>query len=131
MRFALPFALLALSACSQAPDEPVATQTSAETASVQPPVGAHDDWIGRWTGVEGLFAEIQPNGDGTYTLEMQSDLDTRGTYTGTSTPEGLAFERGGETLVLRSSNGAATGLKWLADKQDCLMVAAGEGYCRD
>ncbi|MFM7349385.1 MAG: hypothetical protein ACKO01_07835, partial [Erythrobacter sp.] len=66
-----------------------------------------------------------------YDLEMQSDLDTRGSYTGTATAEGIAFERGGEIRVLRKATGAETGLKWLADKQDCLMVVEGEGYCRD
>jgi hypothetical protein len=32
--------------------------------------------------------------------------------------------------VLRATDGAGTGMKWLADKTDCLVVAPGEGFCR-
>lgn len=41
------------------------------------------------------------------------------------------FERGGETLRLTAGDGDATGLRYLFGKQDCLIVAEGEGYCRD
>jgi len=147
MKSNLPLAVLAilsLSACSQSPADDPAPEPEQNTAqpSAVPPAGTaassepslaanHDAWAGRWIGVEGLFVDIQPTGNGTYKLEMQSDLDTVGTYTGTSTAEGIAFERGGETLTLRQSNGAQTGLKWLDGKQDCLMVKEFEGFCRD
>ena len=143
MKFVLfaSVAALSLAGCSQSAEAPVAPEASATTVAAvpevapsvagSPAVAAHDGWVGRWIGVEGMFVDIQPAGDGTYTLEMQSDLDTKGTYTGTSTAEGISFERGGQTLVLRQSDGAATGLKWLDGKEDCLMVASGEGYCRD
>ena len=144
MKFVLfaSVAALSLAGCSQSPEAPAAPEaTASATAEAapevapsvagSPAVAAHDGWVGRWIGVEGMFVDIQPAGDGTYTLEMQSDLDTKGTYTGTSTADGISFERGGETLVLRQSDGAATGLKWLDGKKDCLMVASGEGYCRD
>ena len=130
-------AMLALTACSQAADpapEPSPTEevAVAEVPSDEPnPVFTYDGWIGRWTGVEGMYLDVQPRGDGTYQLEMQSDLDTLGTYTGTSTAEGIAFERAGEMLVLRATDGAATGLKYLDGKSDCLTVREGEGYCRD
>jgi len=135
-------AALSLAGCSQTSDAPEAPDTtvtpdaagSEATAGADagpPAVFTHDGWIGRWTGVEGMYLDIQPAGDGTYTLEMQSDLDTKGNYIGTSTAEGISFERGGETLVLRPTDGAATGLKWLDGKQDCLTVKPSEGYCRD
>jgi len=135
-------ALLSLSACSQAspdsdnptPDPALASAAADVDAGADAgsqPIVNRDGWVGRWIGVEGMFLNIQPTGDGTYQLEMQSDLDTKGTYVGTSTAEGLSFERGGETLVLRQSDGAATGLKWLDGKEDCLTIASGEGYCRD
>ena len=88
-------------------------------------------WAGRWTGVEGMFLDVTPLGDGRYGLEMQSDLDTRGTYEGREDERTIRFERGGEQLTLRRATGDETGLKWLAGKQDCLMVREGEGYCRD
>ena len=142
MKFVLfaSVAALSLAGCSQADEAPVAPEATTAAApeavvpeSVDGSAAAvnHDGWVGRWIGVEGMFVDIQPAGDGTFTLEMQSDLDTKGTYTGTSTAEGISFERGGETLVLRQSDGAATGLKWLDGKKDCLTVATGEGYCRD
>lgn len=89
------------------------------------------DWAGRWIGVEGMFLEVVPAGDGTYSLTMQSDLETVGTYDGRDAAEGIAFERDGETLLLKPANGDQTGLKYLAGKGNCLMVAPGEGYCRD
>ena len=134
---AIPFALLG--ACSQEPAdspqaeiaEPEALDTSGPGGGPQPTFYSADGLIGLWTGVEGMFLDIRPTGDGTYQLEMQSDLDTRGTYVGTPGAEGISFERGGEQFTLVGGDGAATGLKWLDGKEDCLIVRAGEGYCRD
>ena len=142
MKHTFPIAAVAclwLAACSPAaPEGDAATSDAVPTVEAAPATAAapvsvpnHDDWIGRWVGVEGLFADIQPAGDGTYRMEMQSDLDTSATYTGTSTAEGIAFERDGETLTLRATDGTGTGLKWLDGKQDCLVVQPGEGFCRD
>lgn len=78
-----------------------------------------------------MFLEIVPAGDGTYALTMQSDLETLGTYPGRDTVDGIAFERGGKELLLRPASGDETGLKYLAGKDNCLMVEDGEGYCRD
>ncbi|MGH6633597.1 MAG: hypothetical protein ACREB0_09570, partial [Sphingopyxis sp.] len=64
-------------------------------------------------------------------LEMQSDLDTKGTYEGVVTAQGISFKRGDETLLLKKSTGDETGLKYLAGKKECLIVKDGEGYCRD
>jgi hypothetical protein len=32
---------------------------------------------------------------------------------------------------LRATDGAGTGMKWLAGKTTCLVVRPGEGFCRD
>ena len=64
-------------------------------------------------------------------IDNQWDLDNRGTFDGSVTAEGLRFVRGGQAVVARPSDGDATGLKWLAGKQDCLTVRPSEGYCRD
>jgi len=93
---------------------------------------ATDGWIGRWIGVEGTYLEISAGGEpGAYALEMQYDLDHRGTFEGRAEGDAIAFERGGETLRLTAGDGDATGLRYLVGKQDCLIVASGEGYCRD
>lgn len=88
------------------------------------------DYLGRWRGVEGMFLNVtKGQGDGVM-LEMQWDLDHKGSFPATVTPEGLRFTRNGTEEVARPSDGDATGLKWLAGKQDCLTVKSGEGYCR-
>ena len=43
----------------------------------------------------------------------------------------LEFERDGVQETVRAGDGDATGMKWLAGRKDCLVVKAGEGYCRD
>ncbi len=104
---------------------PAASPTTAAAASVDA-----KRWAGRWIGVEGMYLNVTPTGENTASLEMQYDLDNKGTYPATVTAEGLRFTRGGEEMLLRPSDGDATGLKWLAGKKDCLTVKSGEGYCR-
>jgi hypothetical protein len=91
------------------------------------------DYLGRWRGVEGLNLVVTPRaGDAAaVTLAMQWSLDDKGTYDGTVTAEGIAFDRAGAHELLRPTDGAATGLKYLDGKRDCLTVKPGEGYCRD
>lgn len=88
-------------------------------------------WEGRWTGVEGMYLDIQPSAEGRYQLEMQYDLDNAGIFTGQDGEKGIAFTRDGQRLTLIEGRGDATGLKYLAEKRDCLIVKDGEGYCRD
>lgn len=88
------------------------------------------DYLGKWIGVEGMFLDVTKREGGGVTLEMQWDLDNRGTFPGSVTAEGLRFQRNGKDEILVPSDGDATGLKWLAGKRDCLTVRAGEGYCR-
>lgn len=110
-----------------------ATPTAAPAASPTTAAAASVDakrWAGRWIGVEGMYLNVTPTGENTASLEMQYDLDNKGTYPATVTAEGLRFTRGGEEMLLRPSDGDATGLKWLAGKKDCLTVKSGEGYCR-
>jgi len=107
------------------PPSPTPTPTPSATATL----GANH-YLGRWIGVEGMYLVVTDPAQGDVKLEMQYDLDNKGNFVGTVTPEGIRFERGGEQLLLRPSDGDATGLKWLAGKQDCLTVKPGEGYCR-
>lgn len=88
-------------------------------------------WAGKWTGVEGMYVTIAAAEPGKYKLEMQSDLDTKGTYDGEDSEHGIKFKRGAEELSLRQGSGDETGLKYLAGKKECLIVKQGEGYCRD
>ena len=112
------------------PRAPSPTPTPTPSATATTTLGANH-YLGRWIGVEGMYLNVTDPAQGEVRLEMQYDLDNKGSYTGTITPEGIRFERSGETLLLRPSDGDATGLKWLAGKKDCLTVKPGEGYCRD
>ena len=125
-----------LGACKKA-DETQTTETTASVVLAPMPAGTAPalidvaGWAGKWTGPEGMYVTITPALDGKVSLEMQSDLDTKGSYEGTATADGISFKRGEETLLLKPASGDETGLKWLAGKKDCLMVKSGEGYCRD
>ncbi|WP_133478966.1 hypothetical protein [Cognatilysobacter segetis] len=101
------------------------TPTPSDTAALEA------DYLGRWTGVEGLYLVVAKKPGGGVTLEMQWDLDHKGTFDGSVTAEGLRFMRDGVAETAVRTNGDATGLKYLAGKKDCLTVKPGEGYCRD
>jgi len=112
---------------------PVETVPAEGAEATDPATASHRfaDWAGKWTGVEGMYATITPTEPGKYKLEMQSDLDTKGTYDGEDSEHGIKFKRGSEELSLRRGSGDETGLKYLAGKKECLIVKEGEGYCRD
>ena len=154
--FALLFAVAALAACSdrQPPNQPAPDATGNEEAATpgQPGAAGHDadaspgpatppgptgsakeeaDYLGRWTGVEGMYLVVASKPGGGVTLDMQWDLDNKGTFDGSVTAEGLRFMRNGVAESAVHTDGDATGLKYLAGKQDCLTVKSGEGYCRD
>lgn len=92
-------------------------------------------WTGRWTGPEGLFLDIRPapgGKPGRYALTLKDSLDAQGGYAGVARGDFIAFTRNGRPLTIRAGSGDETGFKYLAGKQDCLIVVAGkEGYCRD
>lgn len=88
-------------------------------------------YLGRWTGVEGMYLVVAPKTGGGVTLEMQWDLDHKGAFDGSVTAEGLRFMREGVAETAVHTDGDATGLKYLAGKKDCLTVKQGEGYCKD
>ncbi len=121
-----------LQGCSKAPPEPM---PAASPASAPQPVadasssvqGMHA-WLGRWQGPEGTFLEIT-GAAGAYRVTVQN-LDGPRSFDASASTTGLSFVRDGVTETVRSGNGADTGMKWLVDKQDCLVVKAGEGYCR-
>lgn len=136
-------AMVLLAGCEKAEaPAPVDVNTTTTEVPVEtaPPAEATDpataphrfaSWAGKWIGVEGMYATITPAEPGKYKLEMQSDLDTKGTYDGQDSEHGIQFKRGTEQLTLRRGNGDETGLKYLAGKKECLIVKEGEGYCRD
>lgn len=90
-----------------------------------------DAWVGKWIGVEGLVLDIQPAGEpGRYMLSVTLLNGTK-SYDGAAAGETIRFTRDGRPESIRAATGNETGLKWLADKQNCLMIREGEGFCRD
>ncbi|OJA06814.1 hypothetical protein QHL1GM_16165 [Halomonas sp. QHL1] len=130
--------LLLISGCAQNSNTAASGAPGSGTSTEQsePHHQMTDQWVGRWVGVEGLFLEIskdEPAGPGHYRLHMRYGLDSDqiDTFEGQATAEGISFNREGGPQLLRAGDGEATGMKWLLEKEDCLVVATGEGYCRD
>jgi hypothetical protein len=132
MRLLLALPIL-FAACSTPKEPPAAAPPSSSTTPAAPTASRPDaSFAGRYRGVEGMYLVVAPpDAAGRTKLEMQYDLDHKGTFDGTTTSEGISFVRDGKTEVLRPSDGDKTGLKYLAGKKDCLTVREGEGYCRD
>jgi hypothetical protein len=89
---------------------------------------APNPWVGRWNGPEGTWLQVSREPEG-YQLTIR-DLDGATTFAATEYAGRLEFRRGGETQSLRPTDGAGTGMKWLQDKSECLVVRYGEGWCR-
>jgi hypothetical protein len=90
-----------------------------------------DSWIGKWIGPEGLVLDIQPQDDpGRYAITITL-LDGTEKHEGTAEGDRISFNRNGTTETIRAATGDETGLKYLAGKQDCLMIKQAEGFCRD
>jgi len=128
-------ALALLTACDQASTPAPKPAPPSVQATLVPETPPTDKWVGKWIGVEGLYLTIAKDdniGRGHYLLTMQYGLDAEdsGTFKGEAAEDGIAFTRPDGPQLLRAGDGEATGLKWLADKKDCLIVATGEGYCR-
>ena len=77
---------------------------------------------------DGTYLDIVQDGGG-YKVTI-SNLDGPVTYPAAPAAGGLTFERTGVRETLHPTDGAGTGMKWLADKTRCLTVKPGEGFCR-
>lgn len=122
---------LMLGACGERPaaDAPPAPQATTPLASAPPPTPSTDQWIGKWNGPEGTYLEIL-GGQGHYDVTVRN-LDGPRTFAGAGKGNTIVFERDGQQETLRATDGPQTGMKWLAEKKNCLTVRAGEGYCKD
>jgi hypothetical protein len=88
-----------------------------------------EKWLGQWNGPEGTFLDLAKSGNH-YVVKIQS-LDSLDTYEGVATANGVQFIRNGKAESIHSGNGENTGMKWLLDKDSCLIIKYGEGFCRD
>jgi hypothetical protein len=93
------------------------------------PSPATDRWLGRWNGPEGAYLRLLRETDEYQVILVH--LDGERTVVGRGGGDRIHFERDGVRESIRATDGAGTGMKWLAGKSDCLVVRPGEGYCRD
>ncbi|WP_157217704.1 hypothetical protein [Flavisphingomonas formosensis] len=141
MRFGFATIILMglVSACGgeQRSDEPANTTVALQDMDASPVANGSeaaalptDGWIGKWTGVEGLALDIaKGSGPGAYRLTLDL-LDSHNVYEGEADGSVIRFRRGDVVETIRQVPGSETGLKWLADKPNCLMIKPGEGFCR-
>ncbi|MGC3981331.1 MAG: hypothetical protein QM808_08740 [Steroidobacteraceae bacterium] len=86
-------------------------------------------WLGQWNGPEGTYLQIAMV-DGKYVVTIRN-LDGARSFAANAGVDGLHFERDGVNETIVATDGATTGMKWLASKPNCLTIKSGEGYCRD
>ncbi len=98
-------------------------------SSPAPNAAVTEQWLGRWTGPEGTYLEISGT-PADYRLTI-ANLDGPRRFVGRAQGAQIVFVRDGVVERIRATDGEATGMKWLLDKQNCLTVRSGEGYCRD
>jgi hypothetical protein len=106
-----------------------ASSSSSPTPASSVANNVPDQWLGKWIGPEGTFLVLAKNGT-KYVVEIHS-LDGTATYEGTSAGDRVEFQRGGKTESIHGGSGQETGMKWLLDKKNCLIIQTGEGFCRD
>lgn len=117
-------------AASPSPSRADASTPSARATPEGAAIADTRSWAGRWLGPEGTSLNLIAQNDGNYQVAIRN-LDGERSFAGQATASGIAFERDGARETIRATDGDATGMKWLAGKKICLMVRAGEGYCRD
>lgn len=121
--------LAALAACSPAKAPETEAASAAPETLVAAPAPA-DAWIGKWIGVEGNTLTIEATGvKGAYAI-TEGTLDGVKHYPGLAEGEGIAFTDGAAKGAIRAGTGDETGLKYLAGKQNCLVIESGRGFCR-
>jgi hypothetical protein len=131
----LALSAVVLSSCRETPQsEPMPSPapippTSEATAPLTSAPSIPDAWLGKWIGPEGTFLVLSQKGEG-YEILIQS-LDGPNTYAGVAVGGHLEFQRDGKTESIRAGSGQETGMKWLLEKKDCLVIRSGEGFCRD
>ena len=110
--------------------EPMSTSASASASSsaAVPLVAEYDQWLGRWSGPEGTFLLLEGE-NGRYQVTIHN-LDGPHIFQGVAIKSGIEFERDGVKHLIQATDGAGTGMKWLADKSNSLKVSENEGYCK-
>jgi hypothetical protein len=86
-------------------------------------------WLGSWIGPEGTSLLVSRTAPNQYDVTVRS-LDGVTTYPGVWGHDEIDFIREGRTEHIRAGTGTDTGMKWLLEKKNCLVIKLGEGFCR-
>lgn len=99
------------------------------TPTTSPPLldNSTDPWLSKWDGPEGTYLLLTKH-ENTYLIKIQS-LDGPTNYEGVSVRDTIQFKRNGNIESIHAGSGADTGMKWLLEKKNCLIIKAGEGFC--
>lgn len=121
---------------------PVATPASSPAASpatspsTSPPsnnatAGKSDALVGKWLGAEGTFLNVTKKGD-KFEVEIKNLDPASKKYEGTSKGDVIEFTRDGKTATIKTATGEETGMKWLLEKKNCVVITKGsEGFCKE
>jgi hypothetical protein len=124
-------AALFFAGCSRNPQPSgnLTPASPANTPSNQTVTPVTDKWLGRWQGVEGAYLSLSKNGND-YLIEI-ANLDGPKKYEGKTVGDHIEFQRGDKVESIRAATGKETGMKYLAEEENCLVVSVGsEGFCR-
>jgi hypothetical protein len=121
--------LLFIAGCRNQTSSVSSTTLSSASNSTGAVTKPTDPWLGRWDGPEGTYLELSKDGD-KYVVVIR-DLDGPRTFEGFGDGHRIRFTRDGKTEFISTGDGEAAGMKWLADKKNCLLTKKGEGWCRN
>lgn len=118
------------SASESAAEESAAVSMAASEVASQAVTGTFDAqaYIGEWKAANGDKLTITPNGT-SYDITIKTSAGSRD-FPATLNDGALSFTRDGNSYTLTKGDGTATGVDGLKGKHDCVIVAAGEGYCK-
>ena len=88
-----------------------------------------DQWMGKWIGPEGTYLILAKRDDKKYDVNIQS-LDYLINYAGHVEGDHIEFRRNKKMEKITAGVGTETGMKWLQDKKNCLIIQQGEAFCR-
>lgn len=119
-----------ITSCNRIPDNTPHTQSHLSTPSnIARPSSLPENWLGLWRGPEGTSLLLSKTSPNRYEISIRS-LDGVATYPGVSDQGEITFIRAGQSERIRAGSGRDTGMKWLLDKNSCLVIRPGEGFCK-
>lgn len=86
---------------------------------------------GRWLGANGTILTLAKEKDDAYSVVIRTASNDEDDLPATESNGKLQFRRQNIVETITPGKGKDTGVPELAGKRDCLIIKAGEGYCRD